>query len=483
MINYIELGVEGRTDKIDFTDNINQLDYINAIFIVNNDAIDLRTIEELADEYASWGGFRSGKSFIQQFVAFFICVLFPGVKALYVRATYDQLKDTVIAQFNDQFEQYEQYNYLSASKRGNRMCLFHNRSELRFRAFDKDTNILSAEYDVIFVCQAEDIPEELFLQLLGRLSGKRLKKPLLFTEGNPAYGWAYERYNVSKDQLEKKKIWYRNFKTEDNKRYLPENYMQKLKDNYPQWWIDRYLNGLWDNRSDSVFESFDEALCVIDPVSPADININYKQRKGMDYGWTNPTAILWAYIDYDSNLIIYDEFYEVKQLPEQIAEADQRYNSYFGKTAVVADYAIKSIKTGTAQRPDKNRWDDLYDLGMYLIESNKDELRNIIDVNRLLKQGKLKICRNCVNLIAEMKNYKWKQAKLGETKYRNIGDTGKTYKEQTVDKDNHAIDALLYLVADLEELKSYDIEEAKQSKQTLEYMTKQVNEKKWINYG
>ena len=114
-------------------------------------------------------------------------------------------------------------------------------------------------------------------------------------------------------------------------------------------------------------------------------------------------------------------------------------------------------------------WDDLSYAGLNLQESNKQELENIVLVNTLLRSGRLKITKNCQNLITEMRNYKWKKMKLGQQRNQ---------PEETVDKDNHFIDALLYLTASLEELKSVDYEAIKMSKKTIAYLNTQRKDSK-----
>lgn len=92
-------------------------------------------------EFAFFGGFRSGKSFCVQLIVFLLCCKFPGLRVVYVRRTYDQLKDSVIEQFNKDFYKYGQFEYVDHAKEGSRIARFKNGSSIRFRAFDRDTNI------------------------------------------------------------------------------------------------------------------------------------------------------------------------------------------------------------------------------------------------------------------------------------------------------------------------------------------------------
>lgn len=416
MIEYIILDDK----KIIF--NENQKKYINTLF---NEDFTIRTDHDY-DEFAFFGGWRSGKSFAQQLSIFLICSIYPNVRVLYVRDSYPQLMDSVVKQINDDFGKYGEFNY----KQTKREFHFNNGSVIFCRAFDRDTNILSTEYDIIASCQTEDIKEDLFLQMKGRLSGQRVPKSLFFAEGNPSNTFVKKRYkDATPEELKANNIFFIETPTEDNIKNLPKGYIEKLLKTLPSSWINRYLYGNWDQVDEMVFSEFREH-CIINPALPAQ---GEAQAIGGDYGWRSPSAFIWGFRDFDGNYIIYDEFYAPEKTPEEL----QKENIRHGQLITVMDYSTK--------RPDshgKSVWDMLQESGMWLIESNKDELRNIVMVNTLFKTGRLKICRNCINLIREIKSYKWEKQKVG---------ADKNASEKPIDKDNHTIDALLYLIAYLED--------------------------------
>lgn len=393
---------------------------------------DLTVKENDIKTFAFFGGFRSGKSFLCQLITFLLCCVYPRLRVVYVRRTYEQLKDSVIKQFRQDFEKYGQFTYVETSKEGSRIARFTNGSTIVFRAFDKDTNILSAEYDLACACQVEDIQEALYKQLFGRLSGSIMPKTFMLVEGNPKGNWVKKAfYDLSEVEKKKKKVFFLNSPTTANIANLPKDYVETLKEQYSERDFKRWALGDWQNLYGLVFSEFDEKTHVIPPIDIKDIGKNEKILIGGDYGWRNPSCFLWGVKTYDDDIIIFDEFYESEKLPEELAKENLRN----GKFSTVMDYAIK--------RPDRDGkclWDTLTRLGMRLIESNKDEFNNIVTVNSLFKKRRIFICSNCVNLIWEIKNYKFKEPKIGAEK---------NLEETPVDKDNHAIDAMLYLTEKL----------------------------------
>jgi len=444
-VKLIEFFKDGKENK-------KQIAYFNQLFDINGKII---TNES---ELAYWGSFRCAKSFTQQLAVFLICIAYP-VNAIYIRDTYDQLEDSVIKQFNEEFEWLGYYKYNSSE----RVCYFNTGSELRFRTFERDTGILSTEYDVIGICQTEDIKVDLFLQLLGRLSGKVLPHPLLLTEGNPTSGYYKDRYKDNPQKHKDLGIYFIEGQIDDNP-FVTEEYKKNLIKNYPANWIARYVYGQWSQIDEMVFSEFRESLHVIEPIDYKYIE-KFRHRGGFDYAWRTNSAMNWAYLDYDGNVTIYDEWFGKEMLPDAIIKASQKYDTKDRKILFDADYSIK--------KPDnygRNLWDDLINKGMLLTECSKDELNNILLVNSLIKQGKWKITRNCTNTIKEMLNWKWKQVKLG---------SNKDIPDETQDIDNHNCDCVLYIVSDLCGKKTRD-PKVEEYKKTLEYAVKhQSSNRDW----
>lgn len=447
MIKYVKLKIDEEENKIIL--NNNQIKFFNAIF---NDDFTLK--DSMYTEFAFFGGFRCGKSFICQLAAWILATTVKNLRLLYVRKTWDQLDISVIEQMNNDFLKYKQHTYLT----GKHEARFHfTGSKILYRAFDIDTNILSSQYDGIFVCQSEDIKPDLFKQLKGRLSGTILSKRLLVVEGNPSNTYVKARYKDSKsEELKKKQIFFMQGDSFDNQKNLPADYIQSLLDDYPQSWINRYVYGGWEQLDEMALSEFRERIHIIDPIGIETFSL-FKIQQGMDYGWKNETAILWCYTDYDGNLIIFDEWGGSEKFCEDISKNALKY----GKFQISADYSMKA-----PGKDGKSIWSDLVKLGLLLVNCNKQQARNIQIINKLFKHRKLFVTRNCIKTIQQIKNTKWKTVKLGAEI---------DHPEEIIDKDTDYFDAFLYVISGIENSRTQTPQE-KGYKNTLDYHVKRMDQ-------
>lgn len=140
---------------------------------------------------------------------------------------------------------------------------------------------------------------------------------------------------------------------------------------------------------------------------------------GLDFGYNHPAACLTVKVDHDGVYWVTDEYYETGKTHAQIAEyvAANEFNKVYPDPA--APEAIK----------------ELTDRGVNCIDVVKgaDSVKNGIQkVRDLFKQGRIKIHKDCVNLIWELETYHYDP---------NLKDKDKPVKEQ-----DDAVDALRYLV-------------------------------------
>jgi len=208
---------------------------------------------------------------------------------------------------------------------------------------------------------------------------------------------------------------------EDNPFLAPE-YVENLKRSTPLgMWYDRAIKGVWCAAEGMVFEGFHQARHVIDPF---DIPSDWPRFAAIDLGFDNPFVCLWGVADHDGRLYVIDEHYESGRLLNYHAECI--------KSRKPVDWIVRDH--------DAQEGAELEERGVYTVPAQKDVLLGIQKVaSRLTIQGdgkpRLSIFRNCQNLIREIARYRWR--------------TG-AKKEEPIKQDDHTVDALRYMVMELE---------------------------------
>ena len=144
---------------------------------------------------------------------------------------------------------------------------------------------------------------------------------------------------------------------------------------------------------------------------------------GVDFGFTNPSAVIEIWKDKYGQYFVVDEWYKRQQTDAQ-----------------VADY-VSALKWNECY-PDPESASGIEELrrrGVNVREvlKNKDSIRNGINaVRELLKQSRLYIHRDCVNLIAEFETYAYPEKKPLQNEYEN-----------PIKENDHALDALRYALS------------------------------------
>lgn len=208
---------------------------------------------------------------------------------------------------------------------------------------------------------------------------------------------------------------------EDNP-YLAPEYVENLKRSTPAgMWYDRAIRGLWCMAEGVIYEGFVMGTHVCEPFEvPAD----WPRFAAVDLGFDNPFVCLWGATDHDGRLWIIDEHYEAGRLLSHHAEAIKRRPPV---QWIVRDH-------------DAQEGAELEERGVYTVPAQKDVLAGIQKVaSRLSVQpdGKprLVIFNTCANLVREIARYRWREG---------------AKKEEPLKQDDHAVDALRYMVMELE---------------------------------
>ena len=144
---------------------------------------------------------------------------------------------------------------------------------------------------------------------------------------------------------------------------------------------------------------------------------------GIDFGFTNPTAVIPLKIDKDRNYYAVRERYKTGQTESQNAEytANQRFNKVYPDPESAS--GVKELRNAG--------------VNVRTVTKNKDSVRvGISKIRELFKQNRLFISTDCANLIDELETYSYPEKR------------DRHYEEENPIKENdHALDALRYAIA------------------------------------
>ena len=188
------------------------------------------------------GGVGCGKSHIMILRAIFECMRQDNNYFLLGRTTYGEIHDVLIKEF---FEICHHSWIKEYRKSPHPSVILHTfnggTSEIIFRNLDKEhKDLLGLNLGGFGIDQAEDIPEETFLTLKGRLRRQGIDHKVFMTS-NPKLSWLYRVFKQNPED---------NYQliegsTLENEVNLPPEYVADLK-KYPPTWYNQYVLGIWD---------------------------------------------------------------------------------------------------------------------------------------------------------------------------------------------------------------------------------------------
>lgn len=163
----------------------------------------------------------------------------------------------------------------------------------------------------------DGVTEKHYLQVQGRLRNS-IGRRCLWMTGNPAgRNWIYTRFFAHLyDKTAKKYENHEGFlsKTKDNP-YLPEDYIPRMQEVYPEDWLDKFLSGSFDVFEGQILDFNPDIHLVHSFPVPA----LWPRYFALDHGITHPTAAVWAASDFEGNLIVYREHAQRNLTPAENA--------------------------------------------------------------------------------------------------------------------------------------------------------------------
>jgi phage terminase large subunit-like protein len=209
-----------------------------------------------------FGGIGNGKTFAACVKIADLMAKSPDNLGLIGRLTYPELRDSTKEVFMSVLRKLYPANAYTENKAENSIQLW-NKSTIIFRHLDNQASLLGANLGAFLIDQAEEVDQEAFETLQGRLRRQNVGELKGLVVGNPrGHDWVYEKFGMKDgwNEFRHEKDWIhgQNYRmitapTSANQANLPENYVEQLRESYSNDWFNRYVLGSWDGFEEQIF--------------------------------------------------------------------------------------------------------------------------------------------------------------------------------------------------------------------------------------
>jgi PBSX family phage terminase large subunit len=383
-----------------------------------------------------------------------MALLNPGMRGLIVRKTATSLTSTALVTWRthviDEALLIGLVNYYGGSAQEPAQYRYTNGSVVIIGGMDKATRIMSSDYDIIYVQEAIELTENDWESLTTRLRNGKVSFQQLLADTNPdaPHHWLNVRQTSKTTMLESRH--------EDNPRLYsadgqmtPEgvSYISKL-DNLTGMRYLRLRKGIWAAAEGLIYEDYDPATHLLDRF---DIPDNWTRYWAIDFGFTNPFVCQWWAEDPDGRLYLYREIYRTRRT------VDQHAKDILAQVINKDGWTEPKPRQIICDHDAEGRVVLQQNLGLATTPAKKQVIDGIQAVSKRLRKvddgrPRLFICRDAlVERDPELADSK-RPTCTAEEIVSYIWDTGagKQPKEQPLKQDDHGMDSMRYLVAQLD---------------------------------
>lgn len=277
-----------------------------------------------------------------------------------------------------------------------------------------------------FVWFDEEPPEDVYRECKMRVFDK---KGDIFGTMTPLKGLTFVYDEIYLNSANSDEVWCEFIEWADNP-FLDKDEIEEFSLTLPENELESRKFGRFRDDSGLVYTEFDENRHVIDPFP---VPFEWQNTLSIDPGLNNPLSCHWYCVDYDGNVFVVAEHYEAKRDIDYHAEAIKRISDeigwrrgYDGRIYSLIDSAANQKTLASV----KSVTELFYERGIAVNPNvDKNLFSGIAKVKEYFKTDKIFIFRSCVNLIRELKSYRW-----------GDGDV-------PIKRDDHCLDELRYFIA------------------------------------
>ena len=353
----------------------------------------------------SYGGAGSGKSYSTAQHVILRALEENNKRILITRKTLPALRVSCLQLMKDLLSEYEIPYELNKSE----LEMKIGSNQILFKSLDNPEKIKSSEFNYIWAEEATELTHQDYLQLRLRLRRKNELKNQLIMTLNPIDQFHWIRTKVLDTPNEDMASFQSNYKMNP---FLSKEYIEQLEglaeidENYYRI----YALGEWGVLQNLIYSNWD----VVDRMPD-----NYDEIVcGLDFGYIHPTALIEVRIKENeawARELIYQTHLTNNDLIELMKDKVDKHVSIYADSA------------------EPQRIQEIYQAGFNIYPAEKSVS---FGINRV-KQYKIHVLSDSINLIKELRSYKWREDKDGKI------------LEEPVKFNDDAVDSLRYSLASI----------------------------------
>lgn len=284
---------------------------------------------------------------------------------------------------------------------------------------------------IAYLDEATLVAKEFFSMLHSRLRVKGFKCQLFVTTNPDA-----PRHWLKTDYIDRAgapglDIRVFHFEIEDNRRNLPDGYIERLEAQYSGLWHDRFVKGLWTMADGVIYDMFDPSLHVVDRLP----DMQQLLCIGIDDGVNHPAAGILLGLGVDNRLYAMAEFAPPAGTPADRTRLLRRFEKEHGTPPYhFVDPSAAALKMQLTREAFPG-----------VVNASNSHKLGIGAVASLLSTQQLFIHSSCTNLLNEIPGYVWdsKAVARGE--------------DQPIKENDDFVDAFRYAVASSQFMWRYNV--------------------------
>ena len=413
--------------------------------------------------YAGPAGTGKSKCLLEKLHA--VALKYPGMRGLIVRKTLASLGSTALVNYEEHVAKEHLANgevaWFGGSAKEAACYRYKNGSRIVVGGMDKSMKIMSSEYDLVYVQEATELTEEDWEAITTRLRNGKVPYQQIIADANPDVPthWLKMRCDTGKTH-------YIRSRHEDNPILFEQNpdgttggltevgknYIAKL-DALTGVRYQRLRKGIWCAAEGLVYEEFDPNIHVHKRI--AEPPVSWTRYVTVDFGYTNPMVVQFWAVDEDGRLWLYRELYATKTTVEDMApkiKEAMNLKKAPRPRMIICDHdaegrAVLEKHLGMSTKAAKKSVEDgIQAVKMRMRVSDADgKPRIFLCQDAVIKKDQDLLDRKKpTSTLEEVVGYIWDR---GTTKAQL---DGKPPKEQPVKEDDHGMDAMRYMVAELD---------------------------------